>query len=681
MTVKRGSLAFVAEDYPECGAPFKITSRQSDLGNVHLNIEGDGGSSQSVKAPPPVSIPVMMEGVGAASSPLSPIPEISETPSYPTLLAADILESSVQQVKGGAKKKQPPGSSTGVEEEMATEMVNSLFEGAAAEIIGNKGDGARESFSAPGISQSVDDLASTLSSSILKNGLTLSAKVAGETIEDKSGVLAMSIISDVLTSPDIHPATHTLGAPQTLGEASGSASDEPEEISSMAFELTGSILSDAIHRATSPDTDRAILHHPRASSPHHPVIYVETERRGSVESGRSSRSSSLTGQAITVHEYVNELAEETIREGISIMQYAAQGAQGQEAKQEEEKEKDISPELDALADSIVGGFMQDVCPSPTKDEPPPGPPHSSSSGSPKTQPSPGPQGSRKGLPLSAPGSSSSLTGPGARSSTLPEPSNPLPGPSSTPQLADQTAETPAGGLNLNARLLTPVSSRTGYAWSIASTRDEDSRPVSPTDLNKIGLSLSNDTEEFSSLFSNIVISNAICNVTGESLSPHAIPPGKEDSSLPNSSKIGRYLSGLGKAEPLSADGAVQAPPPADTSSAWQNMRKQLLRPIATGSWGCEEGEVEGGVEQVSAMVQWMAASACGRPRLFYYSYKGESLQEVGGEGGRVEKGRGGREGRVERGREGGREGWREGRNGGGREGRVEGEGGWVEGGR
>ena len=83
MTVKRGSLAFVAEDYPECGAPFKITSRQSDLGNVHLNIEGDGGSSQSVKAPPPVSIPVMMEGVGAASSPLSPIPRSPRLPVTP----------------------------------------------------------------------------------------------------------------------------------------------------------------------------------------------------------------------------------------------------------------------------------------------------------------------------------------------------------------------------------------------------------------------------------------------------------------------------------------------------------------------------------------------------------------------------------------------------------------------
>lgn len=658
LTVKRGSLAFVAEDYPECGAPFHVNSCQSDLGNVQLNPTMSGSNSaasEPTKMPPPPLPPIVPPQVTleGAANPLSPIPEVAESPNFPNFMAVDIIESSLQHMHGeDYKKRRDTGSP---QEEIASQIVSSLMKD-VSEMCGMEAEleGGLIESSGPHVSQSMDDLASALSHSIMQGGLAVTPKYPVclvETAEEggldtRSNLLAKAIISDVLSS-DL-PTPTAVVTPQTQGECSnnywpymdqtqGECSKDywpPEEqtqgecsssyrppregvwLSSMATDLSDAIVSDAkksLAVRLSPDChmEKCAIHH--RPSPAHPTIYVEgAERRGSIESGRSSRSSSLTGQNITLHEFASDLTEETLREGVAIVQYTAQGMQGQQ-DQEEEAAALVAPELDHLAHNLVADSIQDSLLTRdfeeeswiSEDSLP------TTTTTSKKQP---PSLVRQGLSL---GSSSGMASLGAL---------PPPGDSDAEGSvgAGYSGGAGGGGSSFNSRLLTPVSSRTGYAWSIASTRDEDSRPVSPTDLNKIGLSLSNDTDEFSSLLSNMVINTAISNVVGESLSPQAIAAEK-DGSLPSSSKIGLYLSKLGEAEPPS-DGTVQAPPAPgqQASSAWQSMRKQLLRPVATGRCGTTGGEDL----QMMAVIQWIAASASGRPRLFYYSLQEESVKEV-----------------------------------------------------
>ena len=66
----------------------------------------------------------------------------------------------------------------------------------------------------------------------------------------------------------------------------------------------------------------------------------------------------------------------------------------------------------------------------------------------------------------------------------------------------------------SAHHLSAPSGRISYAWSTASTRDDESRPVSPTDLDEIALSFVRDVDEFFSLFAELIIRSAIAEVTG-----------------------------------------------------------------------------------------------------------------------------------------------------------------------
>ena len=70
-------------------------------------------------------------------------------------------------------------------------------------------------------------------------------------------------------------------------------------------------------------------------------------------------------------------------------------------------------------------------------------------------------------------------------------------------------EQPSSFLHLAA-----PSSRMSYAWSVSSTRDEGSRPVSPTDLDNIALSFVHSVDEYCGLFAEMVIRSAIATITG-----------------------------------------------------------------------------------------------------------------------------------------------------------------------
>ena len=586
MSVKRGSLAFVAEDYPECGAPLNVVSRQSDLGNVHLPSEGFNARPQfKISVPPPPLELIDPSHSQGASVPLSPIEELAESPNFPGSLASSILKASMEEM---AEKEAEIGG----------------IEGFAANQSGSSVDHSKGSSFQP---ETLDNLATLVTGSILEDikGLCepppppkdekdedteevdiiekfaaslTSSIIAGETagnrnlpftpdslpsgpteayINIKSYLIAKNITEDVLS--DASPV-------RSLDNSSDNGL-----ISIYASNLSDVIIEDAVKSITAPPKTTL------PPSPQPPSIYVEPERKISAESGLSSFSS---GQNVAVCDFSDDIAGEAVREGINIAEYLSR-EQG-------------SSSVDELAQDIVSKSIQGSLPGqpqPKKDRDVPPSDRPPIPVLPYKQP---PSLSRQGLTLAATNSDAGE------------------GELETPPLAL------SHGSSSNLRLLTPASSR--YAWSTASTRDEDSRPVSPTDMDHIGLTLTNDSDEFSSLFSKMVINHAITNITGETLSPRTLYTGEDDAtqdftSLPSSSKVGMYLSKLVEAEaPLEAAGIA--------NSSWQKMRTQLLRPVATGSDGCKD------YPHLQALIQWIASSGSGRPRLFYYTSKNDGMDQV-----------------------------------------------------
>lgn len=702
------------EDYPECGSPLNVVSRQSDLGNVHIS----SNTGVVAAAPDPhhfKAVSPLMESTKSAP-PLSPIPEMAEAmhfskpeavsekrggeldefvsnfagslllsacseasttdesmPSAAGTSSLDDLASSLsssilkvvsvedemeeqekkQQQQVQQEKQEPPSlsaPSAGESEKRCASLAQSIIsdvlsscqappteeklpqtlppplppsaadvEGKSAslahsiisEVLSSQQEGKS---STPVLQPTVSavppatDVATSLASSVVSGALS-SSNPPPPDIEEKSSILVQSIISEVLSSagqPQAPPLT-TVITPQTTGE--------PTSSNSIAKQLGDSIISDAIQ-----DYATSFLPPPGPQEPlnlaapqNAPAIFIQVERRGSVESGRSSRSSSLTGQGLTVHEYVSEIMDEAIREGLAVAQFTAQGQQAKLSPESDgSKKQEVNDGLDVsgLVEVLIQDTIQDGVQLLEQAQ-------SSSSSTehspqvPRKQP---PSLVRQGLTL---GAVATAWGQNSSSNRNPE-----------------DLETPSSSNQLSSRLLTPSSSRTGYAWSIASTRDEDSRPVSPTDLDKLGLSLSSTTEEFSSLFSSIIINHAISNVAGEALSPGNIDKEPQDyisfsasSSTSSSSKIGLYLSKLSEAEPPELpEVAAPPPPPAQQQTCWQSMRRQLLRPIATGYQG--RSAHTGNDPLLQALIQWMAASASNRPRLFYYTSKEGKMKQV-----------------------------------------------------
>ena len=511
--------------------------------------------------------------------------------------------------------------------------------------------------------------------------------------------ITKSIIADALLSSGAPPAPKIIPPPQTAGQSSSDsaatcATLAADALGSLADQLTSSIISDVLAQPPAPNVILAsqLSSSSSATSPslNRPAIFIQVERRGSggvVESPRSSRSSSLTGQTITLHEYTDELVESTCREGVAIALFQAQGqdvvgvgagatAAGEGGQDEavvvEEGPRDSNEgdnpapsTLDKLFDNVVSMSVQD------------------------------------GIRQQASIEVEDEAQPASLSSDN------LSSVASTPRVMKQSPVLPRHGLNLTGRrylslssepgdpqsdeglqvpskllLSTPSSSIMSYAWSTASTRDEDSRPVSPTNLDRIALDFTQDIDEFSNLLSKIIVSEVIATLTGargpRNKVKGTITPeeGLEEereledvNRLPTTTKIDVYLSRLDQASPLpdveeveegvaieasastggeeqqkqeeGGEGGEEDTGTSEITSAevtesepivgapypspWHQMRAMLLRPVATGNWGC--GAFKGD-PQLKSMLQWAATSAAGRPQMIYCTFTNAAVKQV-----------------------------------------------------
>ena len=524
-------------------------------------------------------------------------------------LAASILKSGIKQATAEVQQNGDRSSAdeSASVDDFASKLTSSLFDGAVTkattiqttpQITQNKKTASDDNVASP-TSSAVDDVASALSSSILKSSLH-DQPSSSATIKEFQAVadkLSESIISDVLSHDS--PSTPHSVTTQTSGQPTSGSGDSVLE--SLADSISRDILSGAV-------TQSGIA----PSSINRPAIYIQVERRGSGESGHSSRSSSITGQTITVHEFTDDLVESAVRDGIAIAQLTAQGRDLPPTE-----EHDLSSEpchhhddqvafkhdllcvrVEEFADIMTNQLIQEGLEQVRQDSVPP----PSLASNPSITPPPKsfkqpPSLVRQKLTITSTTSSQRRH--------------------ISEHHQDADLEQPVSNL-----LTTPSSSRMSYAWSTASTRDEDSRPVSPTELDRIGLSLTSDPDEFTSLLSKVVISDAIVMVTGMH-SPRKQGMKEEGISMTNvpgcnSSWIDTFLSGLGEAETPDIESL--------TASNWHKMRKFLLRPVATGNWGC--GVLKGD-PQLKSMLLWAAVSASGRPQAIYCTSKNEALNQVG----------------------------------------------------
>lgn len=634
LNVNRPSFAFVAENYPDyIYSPQTPPAVQSSLGNLNT-------SSQPVqRSLPPKTSPSMPD----PGPPLSPIREDSEFSQYMSITDS-VLKSGIEKATKDSGNAQPTSQGAELEnnEEVSTDqyasrLASSLFSDIRSEekplkpsASSQEGGGSVDNFvstltadifkstsqpqpegqsvtpSEPhDVSKGVDDLASSLSSAIIKSsfesGSDDSNKAQPGVDEAQAGKLAKSIISDVFSSCKTPPTPGSLPA-QTSGQPTSSSSPEAQTVNSFSDQLVSNILSGAFSLVQS-----------SSPPPTHPAIFIQVERRGSSagmnESPRSSRSSSLTGQTITLHEFTDDLAENVIKDGLTIAQFTNQG---QNRENEREEVNQFAERLVSLSiTEAVGEHSKSI--QPQKASPDDQPMSLPESNVPKKPLKHTLLFSRQELALAA----TRLTKRGSfdeRSET-------------------SDTETP---FQLNPRLLTPSSSRMsmGYAWSTASTRDEDSRPVSPTDLDRIALGLSTDREEYSNLFSKILLSDAILSVAGErpnrSRQSRSVDQNQgvsgNLSSLPSEMKIDTFLCGLDQAEALSQSSAEEIDTLSSFVPNWQQkMKTVLLRPVATGNWGC--GAFKGD-PQLKSMLQWLVASSCGRPRMIYSPFANEAVRKV-----------------------------------------------------
>lgn len=295
--------------------------------------------------------------------------------------------------------------------------------------------------------------------------------------------IAHNIISDVLSqgvaAPKLPPSS-----PQTVGQPTSPAVEW--QVHSYADHIADDIISSVLEAS------------------HPPAIVF------SKQSENEQGSSSLTGQTITLHEFTDDLVEGVVREGVLIASLQTRGSEranfgedgelgegtigedgvdGERGKKVGEKGKS-SRRYNAgnLAESLVVQSIQSVLE----------------------------EGHKRGKKLGEERSDHRFTS-GKRAEsplrlgllrhTLEKPK--LTSTGSETDITDLEQSTSSSLLHLAA-----PSSRMSYAWSIASTRDEESRPVSPTDLDQMALSFVGNMDEYSSMFAELVIRSAIAEVTG-----------------------------------------------------------------------------------------------------------------------------------------------------------------------
>ncbi len=585
------SMAFIAEYYPNHHQS-SLWSSDSSLGNLNTSPPGLKPSLGDYAGPPP----------------LSPITELNESTRFANIADGIIKIGVHEATKKGTEERRTVN-------DYATSLVNSLFNGVESKPQPNGKTTSEEQDSpvdrfASTVASSlfddirfsptfkknttdpvkqptgIDDLAFSLSSAILKSSLESETKQTA--LDDaKAEEIARSIISDVFSSLE-QAVSPEPSSTTTAGEMTSKSLDL------FSDQMASNIVASAFSQPAPG----------RASD--NPTIFIQVERRGSSgvnESPRSSRSSSLTGQSITVHEFTDELAENLIRDGLSIAQYTSQSMelnivpQVTEEHAEQVAEKVTRSILDSLKESSIVAPPKTLL---------------------LTDEQEAPNMARKLLKSRLLFSKQELSIVAARMAKR----------GSFSELSEHSdIDTPSFAGQLNPRLLTPSSSRhsMGYAWSTASTRDESSRPVSPTDLDRIALGLVSDPDDYTHIFTKILLSDAILSVCGER--PKRLRLSQMDDgydafnmTIQNSeSTIDSYLSRLEQAEVLSQNSEEEV-------SFLQRLKTALLRPIATGNWGC--GAFKGD-RQVKCVLQWVVASMCDRPQMIYYTFNNQDdLKEV-----------------------------------------------------
>ena len=292
--------------------------------------------------------------------------------------------------------------------------------------------------------------------------------------------LARSIISDVLSYDGTVPSTPP-SSPQTVGQPTSPA--VAWRVHSFADEIADSIISSVLYTKEQP----AI------------VIYKQNE------SVKSSRSSSLTGQTITLHEFTDDMIEGVMREGMFIASLQSRGVERAHSGEGDKerggrgggrKKEGGGRDVSDFAELLVAQSIQSVLGDGRKTS------KTSENGEKeKTSLKHSPGGTRRAESPMRPGK------PGLLRQALDKPK--FTSLTSEPDLNELEHSTSGSLLHLAA-----PSSRMSYAWSVASTRDEESRPVSPTDLDRMALSFVGSIEEYCSMFAELVIRSAIAEVTG-----------------------------------------------------------------------------------------------------------------------------------------------------------------------
>ena len=637
-SVKRPSIAFVEENYPDF-EPSMNTHVEGALGNVNLT-KG-------------LQIPKVANPVKEGVSLLSPIRETSESPRFTSNEGRGSSFPVLTPGSGSHQAAGEKGESGGEQtiDQFASKLTNSLFGVLTAPKAGKdtkpKPVGQTPKVNLPvsplatkvtasvptqsGEQENLDNLAASLAGSILKSSLKEGSQLGtdepdsappdstspppappqssptGNSVETTAEELAKSIVSDILSTTKA-PSSPTVPT-QTVGQSSSSARIG---MTHFASQLAHSIISNAINSQAPP-----------------PKILIQPDRIGSVsaESPLSSRSSSLTGQSLTLHEYTDDLVESTVMDVLATQMVADPSPPPQEEEEETSSRQSETPptsichEVERLADDIVTLSIRDVVQQQRQEceRGSPTPPEIASTKIKKLEGTSSPQGKRhKALNLRSKHRRSSI---GSEHS----------------EVASSDGEyQPSSLSSLNPHLLSTPSSRKSYAWSVASTRDEDSRPVSPTDMDRIALSLASNMEEFTNLCSEMIIRDAIADIElglgGEKVTSPLTLDSDFESSLQveptkGHMKVDKFLSTLDNVELESVNSGEDEVDAMEAYSArWHKMRRVLLRPVATGNWGCG---VFGGDPQLKAMIQWAAVSAAGRPNMMYFPFNDKRVNQVG----------------------------------------------------
>ena len=309
-------------------------------------------------------------------------------------------------------------------------------------------------------------------------------------------LLSRSIIADVLSQDRTAPSHPPPTSPQTVGQPTSPAVEW--QVHSYADQMADSILSSIFSSSGAPET----------------VV----KKPG--ECGQNMQSSSVTGQTITLHEFTDDLVEGVVREGLLIARLQARAAErepdvegceggsgregeggggGEEGGASRSCEQGASGVVaELLVSRSIQSVLEDVMKSRREER-------AGESDRDKSGLHPHSGVGRASRRSESPMRSSAKLG--LLRQTLEKPKQLV---SATHDADTNELEPPTS----SSLFLSAPSYRMSYAWSVASTRDEGSRPVSPTDLDRMALSFVSNLEEYCSMFAELVIRGAIAQVTG-----------------------------------------------------------------------------------------------------------------------------------------------------------------------